>query len=118
MSTIQRVLHGIALGFVDTDHPSHVCRLRKAINGLNHASRAWYTELKTYIKSLGFFNSHADKSLFVIKNGMEFFYLLVYVDDILVMGNNTATIRQILDLLVECLFVKDHKELIWMSLDR
>nr|GFC75921.1 integrase, catalytic region, zinc finger, CCHC-type, peptidase aspartic, catalytic [Tanacetum cinerariifolium] len=33
-------------GFVDTDHPEKVYRLRKALYGLKHAPSAWYDELK------------------------------------------------------------------------
>ncbi|GJR49588.1 retrovirus-related pol polyprotein from transposon TNT 1-94 [Tanacetum coccineum] len=29
-------------GFVDLDHPTHVCRLKKALYGLKQAPRAWY----------------------------------------------------------------------------
>ncbi|GJR24095.1 retrovirus-related pol polyprotein from transposon TNT 1-94 [Tanacetum coccineum] len=28
-------------GFIDVDHPSHVCKLKKALYGLKQASRAW-----------------------------------------------------------------------------
>lgn len=45
-------------GFVDPDKPTHVCRLRKAIYGLKQAPRAWYVELKNYLLSAGFVNSH------------------------------------------------------------
>nr|GEU52690.1 hypothetical protein [Tanacetum cinerariifolium] len=30
-------------GFVDPDHPTHVCRLKKALYGLKQAPRAWFT---------------------------------------------------------------------------
>ncbi|GJZ12956.1 retrovirus-related pol polyprotein from transposon TNT 1-94 [Tanacetum coccineum] len=32
-------------GFIDVDHPSHVCKLKKALYGLKQASRAWYEVL-------------------------------------------------------------------------
>ncbi|GJV89893.1 retrovirus-related pol polyprotein from transposon TNT 1-94 [Tanacetum coccineum] len=32
-------------GFIDTDHPSHVYKLKKALYGLKQAPRAWYTQL-------------------------------------------------------------------------
>ena len=35
-------------GFIDLDHPTHVCHLRKAIYGLKQAPRAWYTEFKNF----------------------------------------------------------------------
>nr|GEX13450.1 hypothetical protein [Tanacetum cinerariifolium] len=32
-------------GFIDSDHPTHVYRLKKALYGLKQASRAWYNTL-------------------------------------------------------------------------
>nr|GEV63986.1 retrovirus-related Pol polyprotein from transposon TNT 1-94 [Tanacetum cinerariifolium] len=32
-------------GFIDTDHPSHVCKLKKALYGLKQTPRAWYIQL-------------------------------------------------------------------------
>lgn len=98
-------------GFIDQDHPDHVCRLRKAIYGLKQAPRAWYNELQSYLLSLGFSNSLADTSLFVLKRGQELVYLLVYVDDILVTGNSKPAINRILQLLATRFSVKDPEEL-------
>nr|GEX44200.1 copia protein [Tanacetum cinerariifolium] len=41
-------------GFVDTDHPEKVYRLRKALYGLKQAPRAWYDELLQFLTSKGF----------------------------------------------------------------
>ena len=77
-------------GFVDQDHLTHICRLRKAIYGLKQAPRAWYQELHTFILSFGFKNSDANASLFVFNVDGHILYFLVYVDDIIIMGNNPA----------------------------
>nr|GEV21609.1 Gag-Pol polyprotein [Tanacetum cinerariifolium] len=37
-------------GFIDSDHPSHVYKLKKALYGLKQAPRAWYDELSTFCK--------------------------------------------------------------------
>lgn len=50
-------------GFVDQDNPPYVCKLRKAINGLKQAPRAWYHEFRTFLIHSGFKNSHVDTSL-------------------------------------------------------
>lgn len=71
-------------GFVDKDKPNHVCKLRKEIYGLKQAPRGWYTELRTYLISVGFRNSIADPSLFLYNCKGISYYLLVYVDDIIV----------------------------------
>ena len=66
-------------GFVDTDRPDYVCKLRKAIYGLKQAPKAWYMELKTYLLSVGFVNSYSDTSLFIRQKGKSIVYILVYV---------------------------------------
>lgn len=97
--------------FVDSDNPTHVCRLRKAVYRLKQAPRAWYLELITYLLSIGFRNSQADASMFVLHRGNHYTYLLVYVDDILITGSNTPFIQHVLSLLVERFSVKDPEDL-------
>lgn len=98
-------------GFVDKDRPNHVCRLRKAIYGLKQAPRAWYVELQTYLLQSGFVNSVSDTSLFILKKGKSLVYLLVYVDDILITGNDNLLITRTLASLATRFSVKDHEEL-------
>lgn len=98
-------------GFVDVDRPHHVCRLHKALYGLKQAPRAWYVELQTYLLSTGFTNSVSDTSLFILHKGKSVVYILVYVDDILVTGNDTNVIQQMLNSFANRFSVKDHEEL-------
>ena len=77
-------------GFVDADHPHHVCRLHKALYGLKQAPRAWYHELSYHLLKSGFTNSLADTSLFILRRHTSLIYMLVYVDDIIVTGNDQA----------------------------
>ena len=76
-------------GFTHTDLPNHVCQLRKAIYGLRQAPRAWYQELRNFLISEGFTNSHSDTSLFMLYSPTSVLYLLVYVDDIIT-GSSVA----------------------------
>ena len=98
-------------GFKNTDTPNHVCRLRKAIYGLKQAPRAWFVELRTFLLSLGFQNSLADTSLFILHEGNLYIYLLIYVDDILVTANTVNGIQRILTLLAERFSIKDPEDL-------
>ena len=79
-------------GFVDKDKPDHVCRLRKAIYGLKQAPRAWYNAIREALIGVGFVNSLADASLFVFSSDNLLVYVLIYVDDIIVTGNNFSKI--------------------------
>ena len=98
-------------GYLDQDRPDYVCRLHKAVYGLKQAPRAWYTELRTFLLGLGFKNSLADTSLFVLHSDNHHIYLLVYVDDIVVTGNTNIGIQQTLRLLAERFSVKDAEDL-------
>lgn len=70
-----------------------MCRLKKALYGLKQAPRAWFQRLSTLLVTLGLYCSRADTSLFVLKRGSTLLYLLVYVDDIILTGNDPAIIR-------------------------
>ena len=36
-------------GFMDYEHPKHVYRLKKALNGLKQAPRSWYDRLSSFL---------------------------------------------------------------------
>lgn len=98
-------------GFVDADRPDYVCKFNKVVYGLKQAPRALYNELSAFLLSLGFVNSLADTSLFVLRRGSQIIYLLIYVDDILITDNTTSGIAKVLALLAECFSVKDAEDL-------
>ena len=94
-------------GFKDLSKPHHVCRLNKAIYDLKQAPRAWYLALKTAILQLGFHNSRADSSLFIYNNNSNLCYLLVYVDDLIITGNNSSLIASFIQQLGDKFSLKD-----------
>ena len=85
-------------GYINKDTPSHVCKLHKAIYGLKQAPRAWYQELSKFLVNFGFTNSVSDASLFIYSKDSVIMYFLVYVDDLLVTGNHTATLNLLLQI--------------------
>ncbi|KAM1055587.1 hypothetical protein PS2_028857 [Malus domestica] len=83
-------------GFVDPQYPTHVCKLRRSLYGLKQAPRAWFQCFSHHLEDLGFLASTADSSLFTYFNGATIIYLLIYVDDILVTGNDAAHISRLI----------------------
>ena len=81
-------------GFVDRDHPYHVCKHCKAIYGLKQALRAWYHELRQFLVTFGFCNSDANILLFFFHTNGITVYLLVYMDDIIVAGDNDTAVHR------------------------
>ncbi|KAJ1692595.1 hypothetical protein LUZ63_009293 [Rhynchospora breviuscula] len=79
-------------GFVDPAYPSHVCRLNKAIYGLKQSPRAWFSTLSSALVAYGFLASNYDPSLFVYHRHGHTVVVLVYVDDIIITGSDTASL--------------------------
>jgi histone deacetylase 1/2 len=83
-------------GFEDPSRPRHLCRLQKAIYGLKQAPRAWHARLSTVLGSLGFHASTADTSLFILCRPGLTMFLLVYVDDIIVVSSSASTTARLI----------------------
>jgi hypothetical protein len=73
-------------GFEVEDRESHVCRLKKALYGLKQAPRAWYGRIDSFLTSLGFTKSKADSNLYFKVMNDEPVILLLYVDDLFLIG--------------------------------
>jgi hypothetical protein len=84
-----------------------VCRLNKSIYGLKQATRQWYAKLSAALISLGYAPSVADFSLFTKLKDTRFTALLVYVDDIVLSGNDYAEIQHVKQFLDKKILKKD-----------
>jgi len=85
-------------GFEVEDQKTHVCRLKKALYGLKQAPRAWYTCIDSYLVKLGFTRSNVDPNLyFKVVQGM-LLILVLYVDDLFLIGSEPLMIECKMDL--------------------
>ena len=94
-------------GFVDESKPDHVCHLHKSLYGLKQSPRAWFDKFSTYLMEFGFTCSIPDPSLFVYAKGKDIILLLLYVDDMLITGNNSETLASLLTELNKQFKMKD-----------
>lgn len=72
-------------GFESSQHSTYICKLKKSIYGLKQAHRSWYTQLTTYLTSIGSVKSNSSSIIF--HNGGVTVYILLYVDDINIRGS-------------------------------
>ena len=64
--------------------------------GLKQASRAWFEKLHRALLSFGFVSTKSNQSLFLRFTPSHITYVLVYVYDILVIGNDTIAITSLI----------------------
>lgn len=75
--------------------PGQVCKLIRSLYGLKQDGRQWNLELSGKLQQLGYSQSYANYCLYVQNNIGSFTALLIYVDDLLIIGNNQKEIKKI-----------------------
>ncbi|GKE93809.1 retrovirus-related pol polyprotein from transposon TNT 1-94, partial [Tanacetum coccineum] len=91
--------------------PNPVYKLQKSLYGLKQANRQWFTKLTEFILHKGFTQSYADTSLLTYNKNTNYLALVVYVDDILLTGNNLTLINYIKQQLDQTSSIKDLRSL-------
>ena len=81
-------------GFVVQGEENKVYKLKKALYGLKQAPRAWYSRINDYLLKLGFERSLSETTLYVKHKGNDILIVSLYVDDLLVTGNNTHLVEK------------------------
>ncbi|XP_057451895.1 uncharacterized mitochondrial protein AtMg00810-like [Lotus japonicus] len=76
-------------------NPGEVCKLKKAIYGLKQAPRAWFEKFSIVIESLGFTSSPHDSALFVKCSPHSRILLSLYVDDMIITGDDVVGITNL-----------------------
>ncbi|WVZ92767.1 hypothetical protein U9M48_038809 [Paspalum notatum var. saurae] len=84
-------------GFTAAGHEDKVLKLHKALYGLRQAPRAWNAKLDTNLHQLGFTRSKAEHGLYTrSKEGLRM-VIAVYVDDLLITGEQLTGVKSVKD---------------------
>ncbi|KAK8931081.1 hypothetical protein KSP39_PZI016518 [Platanthera zijinensis] len=83
-------------GYCIRGKEGYVCRLKKSLCGLKQAPRQWYQKFKTFMGEIDFTKTTLDHCVFVKQYApKDFVILLIYVDDMLIIGKKTPRITEL-----------------------
>ena len=94
-------------GFVDPRFPKMVCKLRRSIYGLKQASRRWNIRFDETVKEFGFIQNEDEPCVYKKVSGSHVAFLVLYVDDILLMGNDIPSLQAVKTWLSKNFSMKD-----------
>ena len=94
-------------GISNTETAGKVCRLRRSLYGLKQSPRAWFDRFRRAVLEIGYQQSNADHTIFFQHNSGKVSILIVYVDDIILTGDNLSEINRLKIHLAQSFEVKD-----------
>ena len=94
-------------GFKVKGQEQKVCKLLKSIYGLKQASRSWNIRFDETIKTYGFEQNIDEPCVYKLINGRCVVFLVLYVDDILLIGNDVKVLSDVKKWLSEQFQMKD-----------
>ena len=94
-------------GFIVNGQEGKVCKLLKSLYGLKQAPKQWHEKFDKTLTSAGFVVNEADKCVYYRFGGGDGVILCLYVDDILIFGNNLNVIKEVKEFLSSNFEMKD-----------
>nr|GEU50155.1 hypothetical protein [Tanacetum cinerariifolium] len=82
-------------GFVNPKYPNRVHKLKRSIYGLKQALRQLNKRFDDEIKKFGFTQNRDEPCVYLKASGSNITFLILYVDDILIMGNNNPMLQDV-----------------------
>jgi Reverse transcriptase (RNA-dependent DNA polymerase) len=107
----EEVFMEIPPGFVNEQLRDKVCRLKRSLYGLKQSPRAWFEIFSMAMKRLGYRQSDADHIMFIQRKDEKICILIVYMDDIVLTGNDLAEMKRLKASLAKKFEMKDLGEL-------
>ncbi|KAG8489505.1 hypothetical protein CXB51_017512 [Gossypium anomalum] len=94
--------------FTILEKEDYVCLLKKSLYDLKQSPTQWYKRFDSFVTSHDFKRSNFDSCVYIKKNSdNSFVYLLLYVDDMLIVAKDKCVIRKVKAQLSEEIDKKD-----------
>ena len=82
-------------GYTASTETKVVCKLQRALYGLKQSPQVWFGRFSLAMKKYGFKQSNSDHTLFIKHKVGKVTMLLVYVDDMIITGNDDEEITKL-----------------------
>jgi Reverse transcriptase (RNA-dependent DNA polymerase) len=97
--------------FANEQLKDKVCCLKRSLYGLKQSPRTWFDKFSMAMKKLGYQQSNANHTMFIQRKGEKICILVVYVDDIVLTGNDLVEMKRLKASLAKEFEMKDLGEL-------
>jgi hypothetical protein len=94
-------------GFVDPKYAGKLCKPEKSIYGLKQASRSWNLHFDEVVRGFGFIKNVEEHCVYKKVSGSAVLFLVLYVDGILLIGNEISMLEAIKSSLRKSSSMKD-----------
>ena len=94
-------------GFVDPTNTGNICKLQKFIYGLKQASQSWNIRFDEVVKGFDFIKNEEEACVYKKESGSSVVFLILYVDDILLIGNDIPMLESVKTSLKNSFSMKD-----------
>jgi hypothetical protein len=88
-----------------------VCKLHKSLYKLKQSPRAWNQKLNVFLKNIEFVRSDADFNVYIAQVRDVKFFIVVYVDDLILVCNNKDKLLEVKEELYQKFEMKDLEDL-------
>src|SRR6266498_4672036 len=91
----EEVFMEVPPGFATAQTKGKVLRLKKSLYGLKQSPRAWFDRFRRVMCNMGYKQCNGDHTVFYWHSGNHVTILAVYVDDIIITGDDTLEISRL-----------------------
>ena len=86
---------------------NEVCKLKKSLYGLKQSPRAWFGRFSSVMKAFGYKQSNSDHILFIKYKEGKVTALIIYIDDMILTGDNLCEMKLLVEYLAAEFEMKD-----------
>uniref|UniRef100_A0A2N9FXX4 Integrase catalytic domain-containing protein n=1 Tax=Fagus sylvatica TaxID=28930 RepID=A0A2N9FXX4_FAGSY len=91
----EEVYMDIPPGYTGSAETKIVCKLERALYGLKQSPRAWFGRFSSAMRKYGYHQSNSDHTLFLKHRQSKVTALIVYVDDMIITGDDAEEISRL-----------------------